>query len=138
MAKNHSIIKPIEIPQGISQSEINSFARIDFPLFSFRYLQETSFVKCKLSSFFVDFIIRLKKLSQLGWKIIDHSSRHGFGLEKIPQNILVHKLPSAITPEVPIYAFRAKGNNLPFVGFREGKVFHIIFIESRFGDIYQH
>ncbi len=138
MTKKHSFIKPLEVPQGISQSEIDSFARIDFPLFSFRHLQDYSFTDCKSSSFFVDFLIRLRKLSQLGWKTIDQSPRHGFGLEKIPQGILLHKLPQGVTPEVPIFAFRATGNNLPFVGFREGKIFHILFIESQFGDIYPH
>ena len=32
----------------------------------------------------------------------------------------------------------AVGNNLPFIGFREGKIFHILFIETAFGDIYNH
>ena len=138
MTKKRSLVKPLEVPRGISQSEIDSFARIDFPLFSFRHLQKVSFTSCRSSSFFVNFLTRLQKLSQLGWQKIDQSSRHSFGLEKIPQDIIHHKLPQEITPEVPIYAFRATGNNLPFVGFREGKIFHILFIESRFGDIYQH
>lgn len=138
MTKKHNFVKPLEVPQGISQSEIDSFARIDFPLFSFRHLQEVSFTDCKSYSFFVNFLIRLRKLSQLGWKMIDQSSRHGFGLEKIPQGILRHRLPQEITPEVPIFAFRATGDNHPFVGFREGKIFHIIFIESQFGEVYQH
>lgn len=88
--------------------------------------------------FFPHFMKRLNKLSELGWKGINTSHRHSYGMEKITQDMIKPQLPGVITPEVQLFAFRASGNNLPFVGFREGKVFHILYIETSFGDIYDH
>ena len=138
MNKKKSFLKPVVVPKGISQTEIDSFARIDYPLFSFKYLTDHSFKDCRDGGFFTTFLLRLKKLSELGWNEINTAERHGFGWEKIPREILKHNLPQEITPEVPLLAFRATGDNLPFVGFRDGKVFHIVFIEAGFGDIYNH
>ena len=138
MVRKQINIKPLVVPNGISQSELDSYGRVDYPLFGFKYLADCSFSSCRDGGFFSSFLLRLKKLSVLGWKEIALSGRHGFGMEKIPRTALNHELPSEITPEVPLFAFRAAGNNLPFVGFREGRVFHIVFIEASFGDIYNH
>ena len=138
MGKKKNLIKPVVVPKGISQKEIDSFARVNYPLFSFKYLTNVSIKNCRDGSFFSEFLLRLKKLSELGWKGIATSDRHSFGMEKITQESIKHAIPSSITPEVPLFAFRATGNNLPFVGFLEGKVFHIVFIETEFGDIYDH
>ena len=37
-----------------------------------------------------------------------------------------------------LMAFRATGDNHVFLGFREGNVFQVVFVESSFGDIYNH
>lgn len=134
-----SLIKPLPFEaQPLNKKDIESFAKIDYPLFSFRYLQHTSYTECKDLAFFPNFMRRLGKLSELGWKGINTSQRHGFGMEKLPQEMIKPQLPSIVTPEVQLFAFRATGNNLPFVGFREGKIFHILYIETSFGDIYNH
>lgn len=136
--KKLNLIKPIPTSPQTFSKDIESYQKIDYPLFSFRYLQHTSFTDCTDNTFFPSFMKRLTKLSELGWKGINTAQRHGFGMEKLPQNIIKPQLPSVITPEVQLFAFRATGNNLPFVGFREGKIFHILFIETTFGDIYSH
>lgn len=138
MVKKKFAIKPVEKQTGVSQSEIDLFLRVEYPLFSFKYLTDFSFKGFRDGGFFSEFLLRLRKLSELGWKEIAKSDRHAYGMEKIPRDILKHALPSQITPEVPIFAFRAVGDNRPFVGFREGNVFHIVFIEASFGDIYNH
>lgn len=44
-----------------------------------------------------------------------------------------------VTPEIEtLTVFRANGDNRPFLGLRRGVVFHIIFIEEQFNDIYEH
>ena len=94
---------------------------------------------CKDYDFFFRFLERLQKLSELGWKEINKSNRHGFGTEKIPTDQIKPKFPEFITPDVNfLTAFRATGNNHPFLGIQNGKIFHIIYIESKFGDIYDH
>lgn len=138
MGKNKQLIKNLEIPIGISRSDVDAYARINYPLFSFKHLRDVSVKWCRDASFLPDFLFRLRKLSELGWKEIDKSFRHSFGMEKIDRKRLKPQLPAGVTPEVPLFAFRAVGDNRPFVGFREGKVFHVVFIETAFGDIYDH
>ena len=110
-----------------------------YPAFSFRYLQEASINECSKVKFFYTFLMRLRTLSCTEWKEIDKSSRHSFGYEKIPISLIHVALPSVITPEVKtLTVFRATGDNHAFIGFRDLDVFSIIFIESQFGDIYNH
>ena len=83
--------------------------------------------------------MRLKKLSELGWKEIRTSQRHSFGMEKISTDKILPQLPACITPEVNhLHVFRATGSNHPFIGLEIQKVFRVFFIETKFGDIYEH
>ena len=125
------------------KKEINEGSKKDdtgYPTFCFRWLQRSSYDKCKDAAFFIDFLGRLSKLGQLGWAEIYKSSRHSFGIEKIPvKQLRVQNLLPIFTREIEeLYVFRATGSNLPFLGIREEDVFQVIFIETRFGDIYSH
>jgi hypothetical protein len=113
----------------------------NYPIFCFKYLSDVSIKKCNDSKFFYDFLMRLRKLSELGWNEIRNSHKHAYGLEPIPlREIKPKMLSESITPDVKnLQAFRASGNNLPFVGIRmSNNCFRILFIEARFGDIYNH
>lgn len=111
----------------------------NYPTFSFKYLQKCSYDSCRDTNFFIDFLERLKKLSELDWNEINKSDRHSYGWEKIKIKNIKKALPPFITDDVEyLLAFRANGNNLPFLGLREKNIFHIIFIETNFGDIYNH
>ena len=73
----------------------------------------------------------------LKWNKINVSNRHAFGYEKIPINQI--KKDVLLTPDLDyLLAFRATGDNHVFLGFREGNVFKVVFIESNFGDVYNH
>ena len=37
-----------------------------------------------------------------------------------------------------LYVFRATGDNHAFLGYRNGNVFNVLFIEYAFGDVYKH
>lgn len=112
---------------------------IDYPVFCFRHLQEASFKGCKDRKFMHDFIFRLSKICSLAWNEILTSNKHGYGTEKIPISQIKATVPPIVTPEVKhLLVFRANGDNRPFLGIRNENVFHIIFIESKFGDIYNH
>lgn len=111
-----------------------------YPLFSFRYLQDDSIRKCADKGFLFQFLTRLRKLSELGWAEIAKSHRHSFGFEYLP---LVEFRPAVgagiVTEDVSKLAvFRATGDNRIFAGVRAGDVFHVIFVETRFGDICPH
>ena len=87
----------------------------------------------------MEFLLRLKKLSELGWKEIRQSHKHSFGMEKIPVEKIRPQLPVCVTPDVKhLHVLRATGSNLPFVGVEMQKVFRVLFIETAFGDIYDH
>lgn len=135
-----SFIKDVIESNIVSKKEIESLSKIDHPLFSFKYLKDVSIDKCKDSTFFHDFLIRLQKLSDLGWKGIRLSHRHSFGMEKIPVEEIIpcNQLPSFVTKEGDVDVFRAVGDNRVFVGLQEGKIFYIFFIEASFGDVSPH
>ena len=126
--------------KSISRSEVEMMAEIDYPIFSFRYLNDVSVKDCKDHRFFINYITRLQKLSELGWNEIRKSSRHAFGMEPIPRTQIRHNklLPPFITKEVDLHVFRAVGDNRVMVGFQKGKIFYVFFIEAKFGDISNH
>ncbi|MBO7133520.1 MAG: hypothetical protein J6W06_05120 [Bacteroidales bacterium] len=105
--------------------------------FSFEYLQENQ-AKKKDGKFLHDFILRLKKLSELGWDGINKSDKHSFGIEQISLNefSIKNQVPILTDDVKKLTVFRATGDNRIFAGIRDGEVFHIILIEYTFGDIY--
>ncbi|MCA0380740.1 MAG: hypothetical protein LCH58_01160 [Bacteroidetes bacterium] len=127
-------IKKVEDKPNMKQPEHR------YPVFCFKYLQPCSYLKCNDASFFIEFLERMQKLGELGWKEIDKSGRHSFGTEKIPVKQIKPQLkPSILTPDVTeLTVFRATGNNLPFLGIRLNDTFQVIYIETQFGDIYNH
>ena len=133
--KRHRLIKPL----GNITIERENVSKEDYPVFCFKYLSEKSIKGCTDYSFYFDFLMRLKKLSTLGWNEIRKSPVHSFGMEPIPVGKIKPNLPACITPEIKkLHVFRASGNNLPFVGIQVQNVFRILFIETQFGDIYNH
>jgi len=130
------LIKPESKKISIDKNKIISE---NYPLFCFKFLVSSSYIKCKDPNFFIDFLSRLQKLSELGWTEIRKSHRHSFGMEKIPVKSIKPKIPKCITPDVThLHVFRAAGNNLSFIGIEVQEIFRIIFIETKFGDIYKH
>jgi hypothetical protein len=106
-------------------------------VFGFRYLHPTSYPDCNNSAFFIKFLKRLQQLSTITWEQANVADRHSFGYEKIP----VEQIKSHVnlTEDVrTLVAFRATGDNHVFLGIREADVFQVVFIESSFGDIYNH
>lgn len=124
----------------ISRSEVETMANIGYPLFSFRYLKNISIKDCNDPKFFFDYLSRLQKLSELGWAGIRKSHSHSYGMEPMPRNQIRHNglLPDFVTKDVDLHVFRAVGDNRVMVGLQKGKIFHVFFIETRFGDISPH
>ncbi|HNW49670.1 MAG TPA: hypothetical protein PKH79_01225 [Prolixibacteraceae bacterium] len=130
---------PIKKPSKEIKIREDNLSGVEYPIFCFKYLQMYSIKDCKDHEFFFRFLERLQKLSELGWAEIRKSNRHSFGTEHIPIDQIKPQTPAFITPDVNyLTAFRATGSKLPFLGILDGKIFHIIYIESTFGDIYDH
>lgn len=118
----------IHIPKGNIE--------LDYPIFCFKHLQTKPHKDYK---FYADFIERLKMLSNATWKLIDISDKHGIGTSKIPVNKIKPDLPPFVSPDVThLTVFRANGDNRPFLGLRNENIFHVIYLEEKFNDIYNH
>jgi hypothetical protein len=131
----------IKSPEGafVRKIRIEESDLGDYPIFCFKHFLKSSADNCTKKQL-LDFIERLQKLSVLGWREIRTSSRHGFGSEKIAINELKVSIPS-ITPDMRyVLSFRYGDNNLPFIAIRHNgnSVLHILAIEARHGDIYNH
>jgi hypothetical protein len=120
--------------------KINKEPVIEYPVFCFKYLQITSFEKCRDAKFFIDFIQRLNKIAQYSWREIELLPKHGFGYEMLPKSkFKFSKFPEIVTDEVSkLMVFRANGKKLPFAGVKINNIMHVIYIETTFGDIYNH
>lgn len=120
--------------QQPQQFEVKNIANVSF---GFSYLHDISYPDCKDGAFFVSYLKRLKKLSSVGWNVLNASGRHSFGWEKIPVNQI--KKDVKLSDDVSfLISLRATGDNRVFLGFREANVFQVVFIESKFGDVYDH
>lgn len=109
-------------------------------VFGFSELRETSFTEARRDSvFFIDFIKHLRKFCQLSWDDIRTTQRHGLGTETIKADDL-NSGAKAMVPSglKKLLILRATGDNHAFLGYRDGNVFQVLFIEYAFGDIYNH
>lgn len=110
------------------------------PMFSFRYLSmDVSVKKCD-NKVFRKFTTRLKTLSEMTWKQINVSDRHGYGWELMNKNSLKPKksIPAAFADIDKFHVFRYDSDNHAFVGVVKGTTIYPIFIEATFGDVYDH
>ncbi len=109
-------------------------------VFSFAELRSFSYVEAeKNGKFFIQYLERLRKLGNLDWNTIGISDRHSFGTEKIKVSNLTSSAQQLVPAGIDsLLVFRATGDNHVFLGTREENVFHVIFIEYQFGDVYKH
>lgn len=130
----------VEATSSIGKTGLKSNPETNYPLFGFKYLDDVTHKDCGKGAFFVKFLERLNKLSSLGWAEIAKSDRHSFGTEKIDIDVLrpAVALPDEFKTIRRLTVFRATGDNHVFAGVREGNTFHILFIESEFGLLYDH
>lgn len=129
-------IKKKNIKENKIKVPTHNSLEIDYPVFCFKHLQTEPNKDYK---FYADFIERLKKLCNLSWNQINLAQKHGFGIEKIPIKQIKPAMPNFITPDVTdLIVFRANGDNRPFLGLRSSNIFHVIFLEEKFGDVYDH
>lgn len=84
----------------------------------------------------VAFANKIHRLSQCTWMQLKQSDRHGLGYEIINRNSIRASIPRHITEDVNIIAFRFC-DKAPMVGYREGAIFHIIWLDRNFS-IYPH
>lgn len=108
------------------------------PHFSLEHLAPDSdfnMAKCGLHDR-AEFALALRDRSQMTWAEIMQAPRKGLGCEKI--GTLKVRIPSAVPRDKhdKIVAFRF-GQLARFLGFRDGRVFHVLWIDHA-GKAYDH
>lgn len=81
--------------------------------------------------------LTLHKCAQMQWKEIHQSGRKASGTEWIPADQIKAPIPEKFADQDKFMAFRYDGN-LPMVGVRINDVFHVLWVERQYGDVYDH
>jgi hypothetical protein len=79
----------------------------------------------------------LQKLASSRWKDLILAPRHGQGSELLPAGQISAPIPPQFEGEEKFRVFRYCGK-LPMAGVRVRDVFHVLWIEPNFGDLYDH
>lgn len=106
------------------------------PLFSFEFMQPDYCVSACTSDERSSVLSKLRTLSQMTWQQIKQADRHGLGCEIIARHSFHVAIPKFLTDEVNLLAIRAIGK-APMVGFRTGRIFHILWVDRDF-TVYDH
>ena len=70
------------------------------------------------------------------WAQIKTADRMGLGFETIARSSITAGIPRHITDDVRLLAFRFFGN-APMVGYRDGRVFFVLWLDRSF-TLYNH
>ena len=71
------------------------------------------------------------------WAEITRANRHGLGLETISNASIKAPIPDHFQDTRKFIALRYS-DRLPMVGARDGDVYHVVWIERTFGEVYDH
>jgi len=107
------------------------------PKFCFEHIQPDFDVKSLSPDQQAALACALQEHATLTWQQIKLAQRHGLGCEKIPAAQIKPSIPLRFSDADHFLAMRYSGRP-PMVGSRVNDVFHIIWIESSFGDLYDH
>lgn len=84
-----------------------------------------------------DFALTLQQRSSLTWAELQQTRRHGQGFEMLDRAKFRGGIPAVFQDQSRFMVFRYSGR-LPMAGVRSGDVFHVIWIEASFGQLYNH
>lgn len=107
------------------------------PKFSLQYIHKDYCISLCQKEEKISFVNQIHLLSQKTWAEIRQAPRHGQGYEKIERTSIKSSIPSHITEDVNIIAFRFHGK-APMVGYRSADgTFYIIWFDRNF-TLYDH
>jgi hypothetical protein len=111
----------------------------DYPIFCFKHLHKDFHLDKCTSLEKQRFLDRIVSMSQISWQVLQCSDRHKMGSEKISIDSLHCEVPHSLTSTEDVkslLAFRFDEMK-PFVGFRNGFIFHVLYIDRDF-TLYKH
>ncbi len=123
--------KKISVNSKLRESTNNST-----PIFCLEYIQPEYCLSKRNKDEKAAFATTLHKRSQMTWGDIIQAGKHKSGCETIKRDAIKASIPSHLTEDVRFIALRFNGK-APIVGFRESRVFHILWIDRAF-KLYQH
>jgi hypothetical protein len=139
-AKNKLRSQEPKTVNSLLQPASGSGSRNDlYPKFSLEHLQTKSkyCLSCCSKDQKAAFANKLKELSELQWKQIINSPKHGNGYEIIKENSLKIDIPARVKKFAKtIVAFRFHAKH-PMVGFIEHDTFYILWFDHDF-TLYKH
>lgn len=135
MRRNRDSKKPFDKNVGASDTENPDTMP---PIFSFEKMVDGCgySVNCCDADNQAAALRRLFLLSKMKWREIQNAPRHGLGTEKIARNSIQAPIPQGISEDVTFLAIRYNGKR-PMLGYRDGRTFHVLFLDHRF-DAYNH
>ena len=101
------------------------FLRADFDVHNLEATGQAAFAKA------------LQKLAGSKWKDLILAHRHGQGSERIPREQIKAPIPQRFQDQDKFLVFRYNGKH-PMAGVRVDDVFHVLWIERQFGELYDH
>lgn len=105
-------------------------------LLSFRHIQPRFGVDEMTERQRSEFLVKWVKRCAHTWKELLQHRKHALGFEMLPRAQFKPKPPEALE-EDKYMVFRHDGN-LPFAGFKAGDTFYVLWIETEYGDLYDH
>jgi hypothetical protein len=106
------------------------------PIFSLHYICKGYCISDCTKDEKAAFADTIRKLSQCTWLQLKQSDRHKLGYEIIDKNSIRAPIPSHITEDVNIIAFRFC-SLAPMVGYRDRAIFHVIWLDRAYS-LYPH
>lgn len=105
--------------------------------FCLRHLQRNFDVECLTQEAQAAFAVALQKRAAMTWLEITMANRHGLGSELMRVDQLKPSMPRVFEDVGKVTVIRYFGS-LPMAGVRINDVFHILWLEPAFGDLYDH
>ncbi len=109
----------------------------EHPKFCLRYLQGDFDTKSLPPDKQSAMLTQMQSLANIPWKEIKTSNHKGLGTEFIPVGQIYPPVPRLFKDEERFMFFRYCGN-LPMGGIRIRDIFHVLWIEKQFGEVYDH
>ena len=106
------------------------------PVFSCEFLQHGWCIQDCERDKRAKMLDRLRILGKLSWKQIRQDDRHRYGTEIIQRSSIKSPIPSFVTPDTKLIAFRAYGL-VAMVGYKSDRVFNVLWID-RARKLYDH
>lgn len=128
---HHKMGGHIQSPQTRNESTDKSH-----PIFSLEGMRRDYDVTDCQKDDQAQFACKLRELSKLTWIEIINAPRHGIGSEKIDINQIRGDGVNHLPEDVVLLSIRFSGEKA-MIGYRDGMVFHIIWLDHHF-NLYPH